>query len=78
MAVIFYASAKRQWLKYLRHQAVEGASELVGNAQSFDSAASASIVFIQEVELVSRGYRMYVYTLEPCRHVPGSLSLTLN
>ena len=62
VAVVFYAFAKRQWLKYLRHQAVEGASELVGNAQAFDSAASASIVFIQEVELVSRGYRMYVHS----------------
>lgn len=63
MAAVCYAFAKRQWLKYLRHQAVEGASELVGNAQTFDSAASASIVFIQEVELVSRGYRMYVHPL---------------
>lgn len=68
VAAVFYAFAKRQWLKYLRHQAVQSASELVGNAQTFDSAASASIVFIQEVELVSRGYRMYVYTLflMPC------------
>ncbi|PWY82848.1 proliferating cell nuclear antigen [Aspergillus heteromorphus CBS 117.55] len=58
IGVLFYAFAKRQWLKYLRHQAVDAAVTFIGNAQGFDSAASASVVFIQEVELVSRGYRI--------------------
>ncbi|KAJ5503566.1 hypothetical protein N7463_006440 [Penicillium fimorum] len=58
VGIFFYAFAKRQWLKYLRHQAVEAAGTFIGNAQGFDSAASASVVFIQEVELVSRGYRI--------------------
>ncbi|KAI9374821.1 proliferating cell nuclear antigen [Aspergillus egyptiacus] len=58
IGVFFYAFAKRQWLKYLRHQAVDAAVFLIGNARGFDSAASASVVFIQEVELVSRGYRI--------------------
>ncbi|KAH8422554.1 vezatin family protein [Aspergillus melleus] len=58
IGVFFYAFAKRQWLKYLRHQAVEAAASFISNAQGFDSAASASVVFIQEVELVSRGYRI--------------------
>ncbi|KAJ5183422.1 hypothetical protein N7492_001038 [Penicillium capsulatum] len=58
LGILFYAFAKRQWLKYLRHQAVEAAGNFVGNAQGFDSAASASVMFIQEVELVSRGYRI--------------------
>ncbi|KAJ5586788.1 uncharacterized protein N7459_002553 [Penicillium hispanicum] len=58
LGVLFYAFAKRQWLKYLRHQAVDAAGAFIGNAQGFDSAASASVVFIQEVELVSRGYRI--------------------
>ncbi|PYH44180.1 proliferating cell nuclear antigen [Aspergillus saccharolyticus JOP 1030-1] len=58
IGVLFYAFAKRQWLKYLRHQAVDAAATFIGNAQGFDSAASASVVFIQEVELVSRGYRI--------------------
>lgn len=61
LGMAFFAFARRQWLKYLRHQAVQAAATLVSNAQGFDSAASASVVFIQEVELVSRGYRMYVY-----------------
>ncbi|KAF9889901.1 hypothetical protein FE257_006773 [Aspergillus nanangensis] len=58
IGVLFYAFAKRQWLKFLRHQAVDAAVAFIGNAQGFDSAASASVVFIQEVELVSRGYRI--------------------
>ncbi|ODM24017.1 hypothetical protein SI65_01607 [Aspergillus cristatus] len=58
LGVLFYAFAKRQWLKYLRHQAVDAAANFISNAQGFDSAASASVVFIQEVELVSRGYRI--------------------
>ncbi|CAG8948545.1 unnamed protein product [Penicillium salamii] len=58
VGVLFYVFAKRQWLKYLRHQAVEAAGTFIGNAQGFDHAASASVVFIQEVELVSRGYRI--------------------
>ncbi|KAJ5245967.1 hypothetical protein N7468_000950 [Penicillium chermesinum] len=58
LGMLFYSFAKRQWLKYLRHQAVEAAGAFVSNAQGFDSAASASVVFIQEVELVSRGYRI--------------------
>ncbi|QQK39599.1 Proliferating cell nuclear antigen [Penicillium digitatum] len=58
VGVFFYTFAKRQWLKYLRHQAVEAAVPFIGNAQGFDSIASASVIFIQEVELVSRGYRI--------------------
>lgn len=58
LGMAFFAFARRQWLKYLRHQAVQAAATLVSNAQGFDSAASASVVFIQEVELVSRGYRI--------------------
>jgi hypothetical protein len=65
VGIVFYAFAKRQWLKYVRHQAIEAATAFIGNAQGFDSAASASLVFIQEVELVSRGYRMLVDPLMP-------------
>ncbi len=54
-----YCYFRRQWLKYLRSRAIRNASVLVANAQGFDTAASSAITFIQEVELVSRGYRMY-------------------
>ena len=53
-----YAFVRRQWLKYLRTQAVDSASLLITNAQSLDAASSAAITLVQEVELVSRGYRL--------------------
>jgi hypothetical protein len=53
-----YAYARLRWLQYLRHQAVDCATLLVSSAQDFDASASATITLIQEVELVSRGYRM--------------------
>jgi hypothetical protein len=55
---IIYAYIRRQWLQYLRSQAVDAASTFVARSQAFDAAASAAITLIQEVELVSRGYRM--------------------
>ncbi|KAH8700581.1 Mysoin-binding motif of peroxisomes-domain-containing protein [Talaromyces proteolyticus] len=58
VGVVFYAFARRQWLKFVRHQAVQGASLFINHAQSFDSVVSSSVLFIQEVELVSRGYRI--------------------
>lgn len=53
-----YAFVRRQWLQYIRTQAVDSASLLITNAQSLDAATSAAITLIQEVELVSRGYRL--------------------
>ena len=57
---ISYAYIRRQWLQYLRRQAVEAASTFVARSQAFDAAASAAVALIQEVELVSRGYQMSV------------------
>ena len=51
---------RQQWLKYVRSQAIDNASTLVANAQNFNTVASSAIALIQEVELVSRGYRTYV------------------
>ena len=56
-----YYYFRRQWLHYLRVQAIESASSLTTNAQDFDAAAFAGITLIQEVELVSRGYNMCVH-----------------
>lgn len=58
VGIVFYAFARRQWLKFVRHQAVQETSLFVNHAQNFDSVMSSSVLFIQEVELVSRGYRM--------------------
>lgn len=58
--VLSYTFLRRHWLHYLRHQAVAGASSFVSTTQAYDGAATAAITLIQEVELVSRGYRMWV------------------
>ena len=55
---LLYMFLRRQWLQYLRSQAIEAASALVTNAQNFDTTTSAAMTLISEVELVSRGYRM--------------------
>lgn len=59
-AFILYIVYRRQRLKYLRSQVVHHASTLISNAQHFDAAVASAITFIQEVELVSRGYSMWV------------------
>lgn len=58
VVIILYAYFRRQSLKYLRRQAIETASMLVNNAQCLDAAYFAAVNLIQEVEIVSRGYRM--------------------
>jgi hypothetical protein len=58
LALLSQAYMRRQWLQYLREQALSETSEFVTKAQEFDQVASASITLVQEVELVSRGYRM--------------------
>ncbi|OJD30923.1 proliferating cell nuclear antigen [Diplodia corticola] len=55
---VAYAHARRQWLQNLRHRAVSAASVLVSNLQAFDTCASSAVMLVQEVELVSRGYRL--------------------
>ena len=57
-ALSLYAYSRRQRLHNLRVQAVEVASSFTSTAQNFDAAASAIMTLIQEVELVSRGYRV--------------------
>ena len=52
------AYMRRQWLQYLRQQALAETSEFVSKAQEFDQVAAGAMTLVQEVELVSRGYRM--------------------
>ncbi|SPN97057.1 uncharacterized protein DNG_00573 [Cephalotrichum gorgonifer] len=49
---------KRQWLRYRRDQALSEVSDFVSISQGLDSAIGAAVSLIQEVELVSRGYRI--------------------
>ncbi|KAF2806924.1 uncharacterized protein BDZ99DRAFT_393810 [Mytilinidion resinicola] len=58
VATICYAYMRRHWLQYLRQQAVDGASNLITNLQAFDASTASALALIQEVELVSRGYRL--------------------
>ena len=56
--LIGYAYIRRQWLKSLRRQAVADATNLTANWQAFEISASSALSLIQEVELVSKGYRL--------------------
>lgn len=58
LAIVGYAYVRRQWLKFLRRNAVSTASTLTGNWQAFEVSSSSALSFIQEVELVSKGYRL--------------------
>ncbi|KFY40688.1 hypothetical protein V494_03383 [Pseudogymnoascus sp. VKM F-4513 (FW-928)] len=57
-AIIGQAYLRRKWLQYLREQNIAEATRLVGQTQDLDSAVAAALSLIQEVELVSRGYRL--------------------
>lgn len=58
LTLVGYAYVRRQWLQYLRHQAVGGATNLTTNWQAFEISSTSALQFIQEVELVSKGYRL--------------------
>ncbi|MCJ1479822.1 hypothetical protein MMC13_008508 [Lambiella insularis] len=58
VTLALYIFFRRQYLLYVRTQAIESANSLVSNAHSFDAAVSAALTLVQEVELVSRGYRI--------------------
>jgi hypothetical protein len=58
VATAVYGYMRRQWLQYLRQEAVDGASALVTNLQAVEASTSSALALIQEVELVSRGYRL--------------------
>ncbi|TDZ73141.1 hypothetical protein CTRI78_v001333 [Colletotrichum trifolii] len=57
-AGIAHVYMRRQWLRYRRLQALSEVTAFVSNSQEFDSATGAAISLVQEVELVSRGYRL--------------------
>ncbi len=58
VAAVSQAYLRQQWLRYLRNQALVEVTTFVSKSQDFDSASSAALSLVQEVELVSRGYRM--------------------
>ncbi len=58
LATLAYAYIRRQWLQYLRQQTLAETGNFIAKAQGLDGATTAAMTLIQEVELVSRGYRM--------------------
>ena len=59
-AVLAHAYIRHQWLRYVRESALKEMARFVLQSQDFDGVTSAAVGLIQEVELVSRGYRMLV------------------
>jgi hypothetical protein len=57
-SLILRASVRRQWLHSLRQETLSRASDLVAQSQQFDHVVSSALSLVQEVELVSRGYKM--------------------
>ncbi|EME79277.1 uncharacterized protein MYCFIDRAFT_50883 [Pseudocercospora fijiensis CIRAD86] len=57
-AFIAYAYLRRQWLQSLRRQVVQTATRLTTNWQAYELSSSSALSLIQEVELVSKGYRL--------------------
>lgn len=57
-ALASYGYLRRQWLKSLRQEAVEAVSALTTNLQALELSTIATLSMVQEVELVSKGYRM--------------------
>lgn len=49
---------RRQWLRYRRDQSLAEMTSFVATSFDFDSATEATLALVQEVELVSRGYRI--------------------
>ncbi|KAL7272079.1 hypothetical protein RUND412_005130 [Rhizina undulata] len=58
VAILIFAQTRRKGLRSLRTRAIEFAVMFVENSQTFDVLASNAVTLIQEVELVSRGYRL--------------------
>lgn len=60
LSMVSYAYMRRQWLQYLRQQSLAEMSDFSTKAQGLDSVVAGALTLVQEVELVSRGYRMQV------------------
>jgi len=58
LSLVSYAYMRRQWLHYLRQETLSETSDFVAKSQQFDHVAATVLSLIQEVELVSRGYRL--------------------
>ncbi|KAK6498999.1 hypothetical protein TWF481_011569 [Arthrobotrys musiformis] len=58
LALLVFAQLRRKKLRHLRTDAISAAEQFVENCQMFDVVVGNAITLIQEIELVSRGYRL--------------------
>ncbi|EPS45090.1 hypothetical protein H072_882 [Dactylellina haptotyla CBS 200.50] len=58
LALLVFAHMRRKKLRNLRTDAISSAEAFVENCQMFDVVVANAITLIQEIELVSRGYRL--------------------
>ncbi|EWC44937.1 hypothetical protein DRE_00996 [Drechslerella stenobrocha 248] len=58
LALLVFAHLRRTKLRNLRTDAIAAAEQFVDSCQAFDLVAGNAITLIQEIELVSRGYRL--------------------
>ncbi|CCC06487.1 unnamed protein product [Sordaria macrospora k-hell] len=58
VGLVAHLYIRKQWLRYVRNKALAEVATFVAKSQDWDSATSAALSLIQEVELVSRGYRL--------------------
>ncbi|RMZ86919.1 hypothetical protein DV736_g5857, partial [Chaetothyriales sp. CBS 134916] len=80
LSVCLVVTARRQYLKFVRQSALTAASRLVSESLSFDSSTSAALRYIQEIEVVAKGYDLSnplppvsrldeKYALQQCREL---------
>ena len=53
-----YAFLRHEWRRCKRHQVLEATSAMVTNVKAFEATSTSALSMIQEVELVSKGYRL--------------------
>jgi hypothetical protein len=60
--------ARRQYLVFVRRSAGVSLGKIVSDSHNFDNVAAEALRFVQEVEVVSRGYEMYGCISPLCRY----------
>lgn len=60
--IVFIYFARRQYLEFVRQSAGAALGNLVLNSHHIDNTANEGLRFAQEVEVVSRGYEMQVWS----------------
>jgi hypothetical protein len=67
--LVLFWFARRQYLEFVRQSAVAALGRAVASSHNYDGIATEALRFVQEVEVVSRGYDMWVW-FAPVIQVP--------